>query len=150
MDVYKFELDAVQFPANIEEKLENERQQSIRNFIIRGGKPEDAEKAYPKEAWVPLQATKEGIEGACNSFLNTKYFSKERNNVMVPAEERKLKGRVAFKLAASEGELSLTKSELEFVLKALNSDLPPAEVFVYVGDFLEAEKVKQEQGGSSK
>lgn len=145
-DTYKFDLAEVKFPAKIEARLEEERMNGIRGAVLRGIKREDAEFAFPAKPWEPTQEAKDAIEMGCNSYVNIKFFSKERNQVIVPATERKHKSRIVFKLSAAEdGKVTFTKDELEFILKAFDSELPGADVFGFVGDYLQSEKVAQEQ-----
>lgn len=142
-NTYSLDLRAVRFPKKIEEKLVKERKQRVAEMIAKGIKEEDAERVIPEEKWDGVATAAQAIEAAMAHFLRGNHWDKERNQVVAPAHVRRLVARITFKLSETDGEMTLTSDEMDFMVKVFESDLPPADVFIYAGDAVLEAKTKQ-------
>lgn len=134
---FNIDLRQVEYPKDVEDMLERQRQANYRYYLERTMSKPMAEELTPVQPWVPLFNSREVIKSAMTFYLRMKFYSKEQNAVIAPIYLRKLVAHITLELSEDKPSYRFTDEELKFLVEEVfESDLPANESMVYVGDLL--------------
>lgn len=144
---YIVDLRKVQYPPNMEQQIERNRELTIRFYLEKTMSRQIAEELVPKEEWNPLFTSIETIKNAMTMYLKAMFFDHKQNMVIAPAQIRRLVAHISYKLSEEKDEYIFTRQEMEFLVKQVfEANLPAADKTVYVEDYLSNVWIEQNRG----